>query len=289
MRYTLRIMIIIFMGVSLTVLSFSNSLTFKNLDGINEISPNPEDMKMNYNLYFVGSDSLEIESREIQIKDNQFLTGITQELVNGPKNKLLKSPFNYGAEIITTEIRKSTLYLNLKGEILNETFWYDDEAELYIWSLVNTYTEFEDIIKVQLLVDGKKINKTIGKHNLNQPLMRNDSLVNNYNNNPASRVLEFINYGVIAEYAEGYKLISSDSRKLLDFKAFILFYDEYLESLSGYEEVFHYYQEVDNEHQVYLKFSNMDLDQEAKNKVEKFKVIKENNRWYIDLTDMIKE
>jgi len=289
MRYTLRIIIIIFMGVSLTVLSFSNSLTFKSLDGINEISPNPEDMKISYNLYFVGSDGLEIESREIQLKENQFLTGVTEELVNGPKNKLLKSPFNYGAEIITTEIRKSTLFLNLKGEILNETFWYDDEAELYIWSLVNTYTEFEDIIKVQLLVDGKKINRTIGKHNLNQPLMRNDSLVNNYNNNPASRVLEFINYGVIGEYAEGYKLISSESKKLLDFKAFILFYDEYLESLSGYDEVFHYYQEVDNENQVYLKFSNLDLDQEAKNKVEKFKVIKEGERWYIDLTDMINE
>lgn len=277
------------MGVSLTVLSFSNSLTFKSLESTYNISPNPADMKMSFNLYFVGSDSLEIESREIQIKDNQFLSGITEELVNGPKNKLLKSPFNYGTEIINTEIRKSTLFLNLKSEIMNESFWYDDEAELYIWSLVNTYTEFEDIIRVQLLVDGKKINRTIGKYNLNQPLMRNDSLVNNYNNNPASRVLDFINFGVIGEYDEGYKLISSESRKKLDFKAFILFYDEYLESLDGYEEVFHYYQEIDDEHQVYLKFSNMDLDKAAKNRVEKFKVIKEGSRWYVDLTDMINE
>ncbi|MGB3368303.1 MAG: GerMN domain-containing protein [Acidaminobacteraceae bacterium] len=287
MRYTLRIIIIIFMGVSLTVLSFSNSLTFKSLGGINEISPNPENMKMSYNLYFVGSDSLEIESREIKLKDNQFLTGITEQLVNGPKNKLLKSPFNYGGKIKTTEIRKSTLFLNLEVDTLKEAFWNDADAELYIWSLVNTYTEFENIMNVQILVDGKKIDRTIGEYNLNEPLMRNDSLINN--NNPSSRVLEFINHGLVGEYAEGYKLISSDSRKLLDFKAFILFFDDYLESLSGYEEVFHYYQEVENENQVYLKFSNMDLDKDAKNKIEKFRVVKEDNRWYVDLADMINE
>ncbi len=287
MRYTLRIMIIIFMGISLTVLSFSNSLTFKSLDETYEISPNPKDMKMSYNLYFVGNGVLELETREIKIEDNQFLSGVTDELLKGPKNKLLKSPFSSGSEIKNIEIHKSTLFLNLKNEILNESFWHREDSKLYIWSIVNTYTEFEDIIKVQILVDGKKINKSIGNQNLSNPLMRNDSLINDYNDNPSSRVIEFISYGMISDYASGYKLISSDSRKMFDFKAFILFYDQYIESLEGYEEDFHYYQQVGEDHYIYIKFSNEDLQTDDKNKVERFKVIKEDDRWYVDITDMI--
>lgn len=277
------------MGVSLIVLSFSNSLTFTRLDEPYEISPSPEAMRMSFNLYYVGSNHLEMETRDIAIKDSEFLSGITDELMKGPRNKLLQSPFSTGDEIIGYEVQKSTLFLNFKREFLSESFWNDKNADIYIWSIVNTYTELEDIFKVQFLFDGKKVDKQVGEYNLNEPLVRNDSLMESIMNNPSSRVLEFINYGLIGEYEKGYKLISTDSKEAMDYKSFIIFFDEYMESLNGYKDTFHFYQEVDDQEIVYVKFTSTDLSVQDENKVEKFVVVQEDGQWFIDLVQKIKE
>lgn len=282
-------MIIIFMGVSLIVLSFSNSLTFNRLDEPYEISPSPEAMRMSFNLYYVGSNHLEVETRDIAIKDSEFLSGITDELMKGPRNKLLQSPFVSGDDIIGYEVQKSTLFLNFKKEFLSESFWNDENVDVYIWSIVNTYTELEDIFKVQFLFDGKKVDQKVGNYNLNEPLVRNDSLMESIMNNPSSRVLEFINYGLIGEYEKGYKLISTDSKEAMDYKSFIIFFDEYMESLNGYKETFHFYQEVDNQEIVFVKFTSTDLNVQDENKVEKFVVVQEDGQWFIDLVQKIKE
>lgn len=79
-----------------------------------------------------------------------------------------------GTKLIGLEVKDETAYVNFSKEI-QENFTGGSDAEaLLISSIVYTLTDFKDIKKVQILVEGKRV-ESLGDHmDISQPLGKQD-------------------------------------------------------------------------------------------------------------------
>ncbi|BEP29899.1 GerMN domain-containing protein [Helicovermis profundi] len=289
MRYTLRVMVIIFLGILLIVISFSNSLTFKELGKKYSIVPNPEAMQLESVLYFVGNNTLEFEKRIIEVKDNDIYQAVGKELMKGSRDKYLHSPFEISSGILNYEIDKSILFINFNNDFLSESFWNKSDVYLYIWSIVDTFTEFDEIYKVQFLFEGKKIDIPIGKYNLLNPLSRDTKFVGILENTPSNVVNEYIDYITLDEYRKAYELLDDKTKAYLDYKSFIVYANEFLNDIDGYKSLLHFTENKIDSWIIHIKYVRINLNDTENNTLMKnIKVTGDKDNWKINLVDQIK-
>jgi spore germination protein GerM len=85
--------------------------------------------------------------------------------------------FPPGVRVVALQIKDGLAEVDFSQEILKSDIGGSLHEMLLVSSLVNTLTEFPAITRVQLLVEGKKID-TIGGHtDVLDPLKRNESLI----------------------------------------------------------------------------------------------------------------
>ena len=99
-------------------------------------------------------------------------------LVNSSPQDAAKmvSLFPKGTKIRTMKIEDGTAYVDFSKEITNVPQGSYTELMLTT-AIVNTLTEFPEIKKVQILVDGKKIASLKGHTDILDPLERNTTLL----------------------------------------------------------------------------------------------------------------
>jgi len=288
MKYTLRVITIILLGILLIYISFSNSLTFKEMDKKYSINPNPDAMKLESILYFIGDNSLEFEKRIIEVKNNDIYRSVADELMKGARNKLLKSPFEISSGILNYELDKSILFLNFNTDFMSESFWNKENINLYIWSIVNTFTEFEEIYKVQFLFEGKKVDIPLGKYNLMNPLPRETKYISVLENTPSNVVTEYINYIMLDEYKKAYDLLDNKTKSFLDYKSFIVYSNEFLKEIEGYKDLLHFTEKKIDSWIIHIKYVKIDLNtSENSSFMKNIKVTGNNDNWKINLIDEI--
>ena len=101
-----------------------------------------------------------------------------KNLVNSSPQDTAKmvSLFPKGTKIRTMKIEDGTAYVDFSKEITNVPQGSYTELMLTT-AIVNTLTEFPEIKKVQILVDGKKIASLKGHTDILDPLERNTTLL----------------------------------------------------------------------------------------------------------------
>jgi germination protein M len=113
------------------------------------------------NLYFASASEtefhLEKETREIPLSD-EFYKSVIEELIKGPKSGELYPTIPSNVKVNSISISSSTATVDLSKEILTnfEEIPHSSTTEtLALFSIVNTLTEFEEIKKVKIIVEGK--------------------------------------------------------------------------------------------------------------------------------------
>lgn len=113
------------------------------------------------NLYFTSSSEtefyLEKETREIPLSD-EFYKSVLEELIKGPKNSELYPTLPSDVEVNSVDVSSGTATADFSKEIITnfEEIPHSSTTEtLAIFSIVNTLTEFEEIEKVKIIIEGK--------------------------------------------------------------------------------------------------------------------------------------
>ena len=124
-----------------------------------EIQPeeeiNEKEEETEITLYYIDNTSLVLTSQKRKISaknliNNPYMAVLT-ELINGPYNDdNLKSDIPKGTKVNSAKVEKGILTIDLSSDFLN----YKEMNAVY--QIVNTETEFTEVEKVKITIDGKE-------------------------------------------------------------------------------------------------------------------------------------
>lgn len=254
MKTTERMLIIIFLGFSLLILTFSNTLDFKEEHSKSQLSPNPSNLKLIYDIYFVDGNLLKTEQRELPYSQGDFLKSVAEELMRGPKHLEYGSVFEPNNKLISITRDNYTCKINLSSDFLDNPFWKNPKSELYLWSVVNTLTELDNIYDVQFLVEGKIINRSIDTFDMSKPLPRIEEYNFKKKTYPSDIVLKFIDGINSGRFDISYDLIDSESQKEYDFDKFTKIFSDYSNRFGEHTKDLHFIQDYEDYWLVIIKY-----------------------------------
>ncbi len=137
-------------------------------------------------LYFGGptnfDDSLMPEVREVPglaaMDAMGALTAVMHCLIAGPgKDSILQPTIPRGTVLRWVKLQGDVASVNLSAEFVSNHWGGSRAEEMTVYSIVNTLTEFAYVKRVKLLVEGKPIQSIAGHIDIDEPLMRNLSIV----------------------------------------------------------------------------------------------------------------
>ena len=163
MKRKIKIIVIILLIAAVAAIIIMNVSTKgeEKVENESEIQPeaaiNEKEEETQVTLYYIDNTSgvLTSQKRNIDAKnliDNPYLT-VLNELLNGPYNdENLKTEIPKETKVNSTKFEKGTLTIDLSSDFLN----YKDLNAIY--QIVNTETEFTEVEKVKITIDGEEQN-----------------------------------------------------------------------------------------------------------------------------------
>ncbi|MEA4892986.1 MAG: GerMN domain-containing protein [Peptococcaceae bacterium] len=143
-----------------------------------ETMTDPEETKTVV-LYFTDQDGEQLVAEERQIAKVEGIARASIEaLLSGPKGSDLQSALPEGVRLLDINIKSDGLAIvdfssDLKENMADST----KKEKTAIYSIVNTLTEFPTVERVEIRIDGKRVNTITGKVKLDEELFRDESLV----------------------------------------------------------------------------------------------------------------
>lgn len=134
--------------------------------------------KVDVVLYFAdqNGDYLKAEKRQIEMVPG-LAKATVEELIKGPQEKGLTRTIPQGTAVREINIEKGLCRIDMSKQF-KENHWGGSSGEiLTVYSLVDTLTQFDTIEKVEILVEGQKIDTLAGHMDLTSPVFRNTQIV----------------------------------------------------------------------------------------------------------------
>lgn len=130
-------------------------------------------------LYFANPSKTGLvkETRTITITDQQPVEQyIINELIKGPEKKSLKPLLSKNTVLMSVDLVENICYLNFKSNFLSENSGRNNHEKLVVYSIVNSLTELQTISRVQLYMDGKRVDK-FGSIDIKDYIARDISII----------------------------------------------------------------------------------------------------------------
>lgn len=135
-------------------------------------------------LYFSDDQAMYLlpEIREFKIKqetktETSIAEKIVNELIAGPTDAKLRATLPKETKLRSLRITDQIAYVDFSEEIRSKHPGGSSGEEMTLNSIVNSLTELTGIKKVQILINGAKVDTLKGQADLSQPLSRNDSMI----------------------------------------------------------------------------------------------------------------
>lgn len=131
-----------------------------------------------FTLYFADANSMYLipETRRVSVKEGERQSKVVvEELLKGPKNEHLYSVLPAEVKVLSTEVKDGVCFVNFSPEFISKAPGGSTWESLAVYSIVNSLCELENIKKVQILVEGKKV-EGFGHMDLSEPFSRNDEI-----------------------------------------------------------------------------------------------------------------
>jgi germination protein M len=128
-------------------------------------------------LYFgkKDSDKLYRTVRNVKVADQQPIEYyIVSGLIKGTDDREYTSVLNKSTELISVDTEEDICFVNLSESFTEKNG--GDSAELAVYSIVNSLTELDNINRVQLLIEGRKVHK-LGSMDIFDIFERNEEII----------------------------------------------------------------------------------------------------------------
>lgn len=130
-------------------------------------------------LYFPDKESkmLVKETRSIKVNDQQPIAQyIINELIKGPVNESLVQSLSKDTVLLSVETSDNICFVNFKATFLDKNSGNAEKEKLAVYSIVDSLTELDFIDRVQLLMDGKRVDD-FGNINIGSMFGRDESMI----------------------------------------------------------------------------------------------------------------
>lgn len=133
---------------------------------------------MKLTVYYASPDALFLvpETRIIEKNDHPAQSAIELLLTN-PQNHDLLKVMPAGTQLKHLSVKDHIAYVDFNNKLTKNNGGGSTEELLLVGSIIDTLTEFPEIHRVQILVDGKKIDTISGHMELSEPLSRSEKII----------------------------------------------------------------------------------------------------------------
>lgn len=137
-----------------------------------------KDQLVNIKVYYPDENATGLVAVEKSIKDtdNKYQAAV-EALMAGTEKKGLANVFPKKAKLLQVTVSGKVAKVNFSRELQKNFVGGSTGEEMLVGSVVNTLTEFPEIQKVQILVDGQEVETLSGHMDLSQPLPRMTELL----------------------------------------------------------------------------------------------------------------
>lgn len=133
---------------------------------------------VNIKVYYPDENATGLVAVEKSIKDtdNKYQAAV-EALMAGTEKKGLANVFPKKAKLLQVTVSGKVAKVDFSRELQKNFAGGSTGEEMLVGSVVNTLTEFPEIQKVQILVDGQEVETLSGHMDLSQPLPRMTELL----------------------------------------------------------------------------------------------------------------
>lgn len=176
------LMVLCLLAVTALIGCNSSSKTKQNQGDVPK-NQEPKLATMEVVLYFSDDQAMYLvpEKRNITIKegasDEMLAVSIAKELIAGPRNKQLNATIPVEAKILSIKINEGIASVDFSQELQSKHWGGSTGEGMTLNSIANTLTELDSIDKVQLLIEGKKVESLAGHMDTSVPLERNEDII----------------------------------------------------------------------------------------------------------------
>ncbi len=135
--------------------------------------------KMTVKVYYPDEQGLKLQAvqKTVKVGSDDKYTATLKALLDGTKEKGLATIVPKQAKIKSVKVQGDTAFVDFDDNLIKKFIGGSTGEEMLVGSIVNTLTEFSEIKKVQLLVEGKKIESISGHFDLTKPVERMETLI----------------------------------------------------------------------------------------------------------------
>ena len=149
-----------------------------------EVTQKPEkekqEQKLTINVYYPDAQGTKLIAVKREIKatgQKDKYTAAMESLMQGTKAKGQTTIIPKQAKLRSVKVKDGLATVDFSRDIVKHFVGGSTGEEMLVGSVVNTLTEFRDVKKVQILIEGKAV-ETLGGHmDLSEPLKRMDNLL----------------------------------------------------------------------------------------------------------------
>ncbi len=139
--------------------------------------PNANDT-VSVKVYFGTHDAKFVVAEIHKLKNDSLLLKRAMEaLVAGPKSSELVAVLPKATQVRGVAVSDKTAYVDFSREIAKRGFAGSATEILAVGAIVNTLTEFPEVEKVQILVEGKRVSTLFGHLDVYDPLSRSPGII----------------------------------------------------------------------------------------------------------------
>ena len=136
------------------------------------------DNKMQLTVYFATKDAMYLVPETVIIdRPANPLQSAMELLMAGPKDKELLPVVPTVAKLISIKVKDKVAYVNFNDKLKKQNPGGSTNEILTVGAIVNTLTEFPEIKKVQILIDGKVVESLSGHLDISEPLSRSEGII----------------------------------------------------------------------------------------------------------------
>ena len=138
-----------------------------------------EAKKWNIAVYYPDDQGMKLIAvkRMVQAETGDKYTAAMQSLMQGTKEKGQTAIIPKQAKLKGVTVKGDTAYVDFSQDLVRHFSGGSTGEEMLVGSVVNTLTEFSEIKKVQILIEGKPVESLAGHMDLTVPLARMDGLI----------------------------------------------------------------------------------------------------------------
>lgn len=130
--------------------------------------------KMNIKVYYPDKQGMKLIAvkRTIKADGSDKYTEAIKSLLQGPRDKGQIAVIPKQARLKSVTVKGDVAYVDFSQDLVKKFTGGSTGEEMLVGSVVDTLTEFPEIKKVQILVEGKEIETLAGHMDLSSPIAR---------------------------------------------------------------------------------------------------------------------